>query len=49
MLVVQRTAAMKLPLKFEFPGGKVEANEILQNAWQIYRVKRTRHLYVGKC
>lgn len=27
ILVTQRSASMKLPLKWEFPGGKLEANE----------------------
>lgn len=27
VLVVQRSAQMKLPLKWEFPGGKIEAGE----------------------
>ena len=27
VLVTQRSAAMKLPLKWEFPGGKIEAGE----------------------
>lgn len=27
VLVVQRSATMKLPLKWEFPGGKLEKNE----------------------
>ena len=27
VLVTQRSAAMKLPLKWEFPGGKVESDE----------------------
>jgi 8-oxo-dGTP diphosphatase len=31
ILVTQRGASMKLPLKWEFPGGKVEANESPEN------------------
>ena len=27
VLVTQRSSTMKLPLKWEFPGGKIEANE----------------------
>ncbi|RZK13647.1 MAG: (deoxy)nucleoside triphosphate pyrophosphohydrolase [Flavobacterium sp.] len=27
VLVTQRSGSMKLPFKFEFPGGKIEANE----------------------
>lgn len=33
-LLCQRSSAMKLPLKWEFPGGKVEPGESLQAALQ---------------
>ncbi|MBZ5858375.1 (deoxy)nucleoside triphosphate pyrophosphohydrolase [Flavihumibacter profundi] len=31
ILVVQRSEQMKLPLKWEFPGGKIEENETAEN------------------
>ena len=34
ILAVQRSEAMKLPLKWEFPGGKIEANESEQQCIQ---------------
>ena len=32
MLVVQRSESMKLPLKWEFPGGKIKPNELEEDA-----------------
>ena len=32
ILVVQRSSTMSLPLKWEFPGGKIEENETAENS-----------------